>query len=286
MRIVDIVLNKGFVVTAEIAPPKGTDYEKAYNLAAGMAEFADAVNITEGQSATMRLGSMALSHLLGIKKIETIMQITCRDQNRIALQSTLLSASCLGIKNVLCLTGDHVLLGDHKESKQVFDLDSVSLLHAVNTLNNGYDLAGNSLSGRTNLCPGAVVNPSADPIEPQLVKMRRKIKAGARFFQTQPVFDLELLKPVLDVANESGVPVLMGLLYLRSAAMANRFNEKSGICVPDHILARMNESESPESTGLEIVAALTKEARGICRGVHVMGINRADLFKRVMVEAV
>lgn len=286
MSIVDIIQKKKFAVTVEIAPPKGTNYEKASNAAVAMAEHVDAVNITEGQSATMRMGSMALAHLLGDKSVETIMQITCRDQNRISLQSTLINAFTLGIKNVLCLTGDHVLLGDHQEARQVFDLDSVSLLHALSLLNGGSDMAGNSLTGATDLCAGAVVNPSSDPIEPQLIKMKRKINAGARFFQTQPVFDIDLLKPVLEIARENNVYVLMGVLFLRSGAMARRFNEKSGIRVPEDVLSRMSDSNSPENTGIEITARLISEAREICDGVHLMGINNADLLKEIIDKAI
>jgi len=282
MSIRELIKEKKFVVTAELAPPKGTDFNKAYDLACRMADFTDAINITEGQSATMRMNSLALSHLLHERNIETIMQLTCRDQNRIALQSALISACSLGIKNVLCVTGDHVKLGDHQEAKQVFDLDSVSLLQAVNSLNGGYDMKGNPLLGATDLCAGAVINPTADPIEPQLIKMKRKIKAGAQFFQTQPVFSAKLLRPVLEIAHSMGIPVLMGVLVLSSAKMANNFNEKSGIRVPEDILEQLNNSSDPKKTGAEIAARLIDEARAMCQGVHLMGISKADVLQSVV----
>ena len=157
MTIKDMVRQKGFVVTAELTPPKGANCEEALKTAEELSQFVDAINVTDGQGAVMRMGSLALSHLLKDRGLEPVFQLTCRDRNRIALQSELLSAFSLGIRNVLCLTGDHVALGDHSDAKQVFDLDSVSLLLAVKKLNEGIDLQGNALKNPTDLCAGADV---------------------------------------------------------------------------------------------------------------------------------
>ncbi|MCR4441668.1 MAG: methylenetetrahydrofolate reductase [Peptococcaceae bacterium] len=286
MTITELAGKKSFLVTAELTPPKGTDYGKVLEAAENLVQAVDAVNVTDGQSAVMRSGSLALSHFLLDKGIEPVFQLNCRDRNRIALQSELLSAFSLGIKNVLCITGDHVGLGDHKDAKQVFDLDAVSLLAVVSRLNEGCDMKGNPLAGATNLCPGAVVNPNASPVEPQLLKMKRKIQAGARFFQTQPVFEISLLKPFADEAARMGVPLLAGVMVLRSAGMARYINKHiSGISVPVKLVEYLEKSRDPVITGLEIAAGLINEARGVCRGVHLMTIGAEELVPQVLEKA-
>jgi len=286
MTIAELAARKSFLITAELTPPKGTNYSKVLKAAEHLTGVTDAVNATDGQSAVMRAGSLVLSHFLLTKGIEPVFQLNCRDRNRIALQSELLNASSLGINNVLCITGDHVGLGDHKEARQVFDLDAVSLLAAVTRLNEGRDLKGNSLDGATNLCPGAVVNPNALPVEPQLWKMKRKIQAGARFFQTQPVFEISLLKPFADEAAKAGVPLLAGVMVLRSAAMARYINKHiSGIRVPDKVVEHLEKSQDPVAAGLEIAAGLVCEARDICQGVHLMTVGAEELVPQVLEKA-
>ena len=179
-----------FLITSEIGPPKGTDLQKMFEEAELLRGKVDAFNVTDLQSSVMRVGSLAVCRLLQEKGLEPIFQLTCRDKNRLALQSELLSAHVLGIKTVLALTGDHTTLGDHPQAKPVFDLDSVSLLQAAGLLREGKDMAGGELAGKAELCMGAVVNPGADPLEPQLMKMEKKIQAGAEFFQTQAVYDI------------------------------------------------------------------------------------------------
>jgi 5,10-methylenetetrahydrofolate reductase len=183
-----------FVVTAEVAPGKGTDVEHLLEDAAVIKERVDAVNVTDLQSSVMRLGSMAFSHLLTEIGIDPVYQVTCRDRNCLALQSDLLSGWALGIRNVLALTGDHPVLGDHPKARPVFELDSVSLLDVIGKLNSGVDMAGNELKGTPDFLPGAVVNPGADneaALDLQIMKMETKIEAGAKFFQTQGVYDLD-----------------------------------------------------------------------------------------------
>jgi 5,10-methylenetetrahydrofolate reductase len=282
MSLVNKIRDKGFVFTYELVPPKGVNYQQGLAEAEKLSPLVEAVNITDGQSANMRMGSLPLSYLLLNKGIEPIMQLTCRDRNRIALQSELINAASLGIRNVLSLTGDHVGLGDHPGAKPVFDLDSVSLLLALQKLNQGVDLQGNALNGKTDLCGGAVVNPNVLPAEPQILKMKRKIQSGAQFFQTQPVFDTTLLKPFTEIAQEAGTPLLASVFLLRSVKTAKFINERiAGMHVPTDIVSVL-ESDDPQSAGLDIAARLVRESADICQGVHLMTGCQPDLARRII----
>src|SRR5512136_1017632 len=187
----------------------------------------DAVNVTDQQSSVMRLGSLAGCTLLKQWGMEPVLQMTCRDRNRIALQSDLLSAYALGIENVLCLTGDYVTLGDHPEAKPVFDLDSVSLLETAVNLEEGRDLAGKKLKGSPTFFLGACVSPEADLLEPQIIKMEKKVEAGAQFFQTQAIYDAKKFADFMSMVRYLRVPILAGMVVLRSAAMGRYMNEKA-----------------------------------------------------------
>ncbi|HPP53896.1 MAG TPA: methylenetetrahydrofolate reductase, partial [Thermoguttaceae bacterium] len=223
----DVLQEKDFVVTAEIGPPKGTDVSRLVHHIELLRDRVDALNVTDNQSSVMRVSSLAACRLIVEHGGEPILQLTCRDRNRLALQSELLSAWVLGVRNVLCLTGDYVTVGDHPEAKPVFDLDSVQLLQTVQYLNQGRDLAGNNLEGATDFLAGSVVTPEADPLEPQLVKFAKKVRAGARFFQTQAVYDLDRFRRFMEQArrllaqNQMGpVKILAGIVLLTSAKMA------------------------------------------------------------------
>jgi len=286
MTISELARQKAFIVTSELTPPKGPNHENVLKAADSMAPFVDAINVTDGQSAVMRMGSLAVCRLLADRGMEPVFQLTCRDRNRIALQSELLNAFGLGIRNVLCLTGDHVALGDHPDAKQVFDLDSVSLLWAVQRLNEGFDMRENALNGATELCAGAVVNPNASPIEPQLLKMERKIQAGARFFQTQAVFDVSKLGPFVDLSRKMNVPLLAGILLLETPAMARYVNERvPGVEIPENLITELERSADPAKTGIEIAARIIVESKEVCRGVHIMAGGREDLVKEILEKA-
>jgi len=212
--------------------------------------------------------------MLKEREIEPIFQVTCRDRNRIALQSDLLSAWSLGIENVLCLTGDHVSLGDFPDAKPVFDLDSVSLLAVASALNEGHDLAGNELVGRTDFCLGAVVTPESDPVDLQIIKMAKKVDAGAEFFQTQAVFDLEAFVQFMDKARPLGVPIMAGIILLKSAGMARFMNSNvAGVKVPDAMIEEMANAEDRAAKSIEIAARLIREIKDICQGVHIMPLG-------------
>jgi len=274
MSIIELVKQGKFVISAEVGPPKGVDIQEMLETVELMRGRVDAINVTDQQSSAMRLGSLATCRLLKEKGLESVFQVTCRDRNRIALQSDLLSAYVLGIENVLCLTGDHVSLGDHPQAKPVFDLDSVSLLLAARELEQGRDLAGKELTGAPHFCLGAVVSPGADPVEPQIIKMEKKVKAGAQFFQTQAVYEPEKFKEFMKAITHLNVPVLVGIVLLKSAGMARFMNKNvAGVHVPDNLIEEMDGAEDRAKKSIEIAARLIKEMKSLCQGVHIMAIG-------------
>ncbi|MBU2609228.1 MAG: methylenetetrahydrofolate reductase [Chloroflexi bacterium] len=266
-----------FVITTEVGPLKGTDTTEIIELAEILQGKVDAANVTDQQSSVMRLGSLATCHMLKERGLDVVFQVTCRDRNRIALQSDLLSAWVLGIENVLALTGDLPALGDHPQAKPVYDLDSVQLLYTIQKLNEGFDLSGNELKGKPDLFAGAVVNPGADTeaaLELQLLKMENKIAAGAKFFQTQAIFEPARFAEFMKRAEQFKVPVLAGVIPLKSAGMARFMNKNvSGVFVPDQFIDQMVAAEDKVKTGLEITAVLVKELKDMCQGIHIMAIG-------------
>ncbi len=274
MSLREKLQNGKFIVTAEIGPAKGVDIHEFNENADLLKNRVDAVNCTDQQSAVMRLGSLAACYLLKQKGVEPVFQMTCRDRNRIALQSDLLSAYVMGVENVLCLTGDYVTLGDHPDARPVFDLDSVSLLYAARQLEQGKDLAGKELKGTPKFFLGACVTPGANPVEPQLIKMERKVKAGAQFFQTQAIYEPKTFEAFMKEAKKFGVPVLAGIVVLRSAGMAKFMNKNvAGIHVPDELINEMDKAENKLEKGVEIAARLINETKGMCQGAHIMAIG-------------
>ncbi len=265
------------VVTAEVGPLKGTDVTEIAEVAHALKGKVDAANVTDQQSSVLRLGSMATCHLLKDYGLETIFQMTCRDRNRIALQSDLLSAWVLGIQTVLSITGDLPALGDHPQAKPVYDLDSVQLLEVISRLNSGKDMNGNGLKGKTDFFCGAVVNPGADTeaaFELQIIKMEKKIAAGAKFFQTQAVYEPAKFEKFMQRVQSFKVPVLAGIIPLKSAGMARFMNKNvAGVFVPDDLINRMSKAEDKTKTGIEIAATLIKQLKGMCNGIHIMAIG-------------
>ena len=266
-----------FVVTGEIGPPKGVDIESTLEEASHLRGRVVAINVTDNQSSVMRIGSLGVCIRLLQEGYEPIFQVTCRDRNRLALQSDILSAYILGVRNILTLTGDHPTLGDHPQSKPVFDLDSVSLLMAITSLMEGKDLAGKELDGRpSDLFPGATVTPGADPPEPQLIKMEKKIEAGAKFFQTQAIYDPEVFEKFMNHASRFGVPILAGIVLIKSPAMARYMNENvPGVFVPDSIVKPLSEVSRKDRAkkSIELMAGLIRELKPMCQGVHIMAMG-------------
>jgi len=266
-----------FVITAEVGPLKGTDTTEINEVAQLLRGRVDAANVTDQQSSVMRLGSLATCHLLKEDGLDPVFQVTCRDRNRLALQSDLLSAWVLGIENVLAITGDLPSLGDHPQAKPVYDLDSVQLLWTIQKLNEGYDMVGNELKGKPDLFPGAVVNPGADTeaaFELQLIKMEKKIGVGAKFFQTQAIFNVDTFAKFMKRVEGLNIPILAGIIPLKSAGMARFMNKNvAGVSVPEELIDQMSKTEDKVQTGIEIAANLIKELKGMCQGVHIMPIG-------------
>ena len=264
-----------FLVTSEIGPPKGIETKVILEDAELIRGRVDAINVTDLQSSVMRLGSLVVCGFLKQKGFEPIFQVTCRDRNRLALQSDILSAAALGIENLLILTGDYTTLGDHPEAKPVFDLDSAQLLQVVKKLQEGFDMNGNKLEGQPpKFCVGAVVNPGADPIEPQILKMEKKIEAGAEFFQTQAVYDIKVFENFLSKIKHFKTTILAGIVLLKSAGMARYMNKNvAGVFVPDNLIKEMEETKDKVAKSVEIAARLIKELKPMCQGIHIMPIG-------------
>ena len=249
MKITELFSKGTYVLTSEVGPVKGCVRDLGDGQRSQFLEEADllrnhvhAINVTDNQSAVMRLGSLAASVKLKEQGIEPIYQMTCRDRNRIALQSELLNACSLGIDNVLILTGDHTTLGDHRSAKPVFDLDSVQLLQISSQMKNGRDMTGHPLTQAPDFALGAVVNPNFEPLDLQLIKMAKKVDAGAQFFQTQTVYDPVLFERFIRRTEGLGVPIQLGIVLIKSSKMAQFMNENvAGITVPDGWVKRLQK---------------------------------------------
>ena len=284
-------LNSGkFVVTGEIGPPKGTNIEKMVHHIDILKNIVDGINVTDNQSSVMRFPSIGTCLLIKEHGGEPILQMTCRDRNRLALEAELLFANTRGIGNVLCLTGDAVPVGDHKEAKSVFDLDSVQLLVAIRIMESGKDLGGNDLNGAVEYCAGAIVTPEADPIEPQLVKFEKKVAAGAEFFQTQAIYDLDNFAKFMEYARKFPVKILAGIVLIASANAARYMtNNVPGVIVPQYLIDEMASAPKGEGVkkGIEIagrmIATIKKES--LCDGVHIMAIGKEEVVPDILAAA-
>jgi len=274
-----------FVITAEVCPPKGFDCGEFLEKAGNLRGYADAVNVTDNQGANMRISPLAAASLLVRSGIEPVFQITCRDRNRMALQSDLLGAAALGIVNVLALSGDHISFGDHRHAKPVFDLDSVQLLQTITELTAGRDLSGNTLHGAPLFYPGAAAAPEAEPFPLTLYKLEKKATAGARFFQTQAVFNPEKLRTFREEVKHLNVKVIAGILLLKSAGMARYVNDHiPGLTVPASIIEELKNAEAPLAMGVEITRRLAAEVRPFCDGIHIMAMGREELIPEIIKE--
>jgi methylenetetrahydrofolate reductase (NADPH) len=286
----EVLKSDKFVVTSEIGPPKGTNIQKMLHHIDLLKDKVDALNVTDHQSSVMRFPS--IGGCLAIKEQggEPILQVTCRDRNRLALQAELLFAYTRGVRNVLCLTGDAVVVGDHKAAKGVFDLDSAQLLSTIRQMESGKDLGGNDLDGTVEFCAGAIVTPEANPLEPQLIKFEKKIEAGAEFFQTQAIYDLDKFAKFMEYARQFPVKILAGIILLVSARMAKYMNDNvPGVSVPQNLIDELAAAPKGEAInkGIEIagrmIAAIKKES--ICHGVHVMAIGKEEVVPDILKAA-
>jgi methylenetetrahydrofolate reductase (NADPH) len=288
----EILKTKDFVVTAEVGPVKGSSVSKAIEHIELLKDKVDGLNVTDNQSSVMRYPSLGICLLIKEHGGEPIFQMTCRDRNRLALQADLLFAYSRGVNNVLCLTGDSIDVGDHKEAKQVFDLDSLQLIHLVHTLNSGKDMTGNELDGAVDFCIGTTGTPSADPLEPQLIKVEKKLNAGVNFIQTQAVYELNELKKFTEFVRkiDEKVKILGGIVPVIGAKMAAYMNENvPGIFIPQSIIDEL--AQTPKGTGvakgIEIAARMIRQMKEekICDGVHIMFIGREERVPEILEAA-
>ena len=274
-----------FTVTTELTPPKGIDLAQFFAKAEALKGLVDAINLTESPRARMAAEPKSVGHLLQDRGIEAIVQITARDRNRIAIQADLLGGYLLGITNFIFMTGDDPKNGDHPETKGVFDLTTVELLNAARSLRSGRDLSGNDLHGAPQMFLGSTINPGSPDFAREAENVRRKIDAGSQFFQSQAIFDTGLLARFLDAAKLGDVPLLAGVIPLKSAKMGAWLNEKvPGIRVPAAILEEMERAgpDGEAAKGVEIAARTVRELRNVCNGVHLMAIGWEDRLPEIL----
>ncbi len=278
----DLTSNK-FLVTTDVIPPKGVDFSGVLDRLECVAGKVNAVNVVDLPSAVMRPSSLPVAVILKKRGFEIILQMTCRDRNRLALQADLLGAYMLGIKNILAITGDKIDLSDDPTAKPVFDLESIELLKAAAQLEEGKDLAGNTLKGAPSFCMGAALDPGYYPVEQEIERMWQKVEAGAKFLQTQPIFKAEEFVEFMKKIGNAPIPVLGGILLLKSARMAHFMNKNvPGVEVPQDIVSKMEKTKNPMETSIEIAGRLINEIKGICSGVHIMNINWEDKIPLVL----
>ena len=288
------VLESGsFAVTAEAGPPKGTGARVLQRKGEILRSCCDAANVTDNQTAIVRMSSLAGCVLLKQEGVDPVMQMVTRDRNRIAIQSDVLGAIALGIGNILCLSGDHQKFGNHPNAKGVFDIDSVQL---IQTLKNMRDekkfLCGEEVSGEVPLFIGAVENPFADPFKFRVVRLTKKVKAGADFIQTQAIYDVAKFAEWMEMVTQQGldkqVHILAGVIPIRSAGMARYMRDYvSGVSVPDEIVTRMEEAKNAKEEGVRIILEIMeqlKEVPGI-HGIHVMAVGWEDIVPEIVERA-
>jgi len=265
-----------FVVTTELTPPKGIDLTEFFAKADALKSIVDAINVTESPRARLAVEPKSVGHLLQDRGIEAIVQMTARDRNRIAIQADLLGGSLLGIGNFLFMTGDDPKNGDHPDAKGVFDLTTIDLLRAARSLRSGRDLSGNELHGAPHLFLGSTMNPGSQDLAREVDNTRRKIDAGTQFFQTQAIYDTDSLARFLDAAKLGDIPLLAGVIPLKSAKMGAWLNANvPGVHVPSALLAELERAgpDGETSTGIDIAARTIRRLRNICSGAHVMAIG-------------
>lgn len=263
-----------FVVTGEIAPPRGADVSAMKETMALVGPLCHALNITDNQGASLHMSSLGACLVALEMGFEPIFQQTCRDRNRLALQSDLMAAWALGIENVLMVTGDDPRSGDHPQAKGVFDVDSTHLLQIASGMNEGRDMLGRPLAGSTGFYLGAAMFPEAEPWDAQLARTVGKIEAGARFFQTQAVFDFDRLARAVDALHAHGAKVIAGVLFVRSPRVIDFVNEHlAGLMVPEHVARRIKNAADPLEAAIDLAVEQVATIRDIADGVHVMPLG-------------
>lgn len=292
MTLKEKIESNQFVLCGEVGPPQSCDGDVIRNKSRYFKGYVDAVNITDNQTAVVRLSSIASAKILLEEGVEPIIQMTCRDRNRLAIQSDLLGAAALGIRNVLCLTGDHQKFGDQPEAKGVFDLDSIQLIATVSEMNRGFLLSGYEMKKAPAFLIGAAANPFAQPFEMRLIRLHKKINAGAQFIQTQPVFDLEIftrwMERVVEMGLHEKTAILAGVLPVKSAkALLWMKEEVPGVKINDKYVDRMKHARDPEEEGVKMAVEIIQTLRNIkgVRGIHLMPALWESITPTIIKEA-
>ena len=285
-KFTDTINSGKWIVTTEINPPKGVDLVALRKKVDKLRGLVDAFNITDSAGANMTMAPIAVAHALSVDGVEPILQITGRDRNKIALQAELLASFAMGVTNILCMSGDSPSNGDHPDAKAVLDLDAMGLLQAVEALCSGYDLFKNELSGTPTFVAGAVVNPGARDLDREMERMGSKIDLGASFFQTQAVYETESFERFMNKAQVFGVPVIAGLIVLKSGNMARYLNKHlPGVFVPEGLIAQIDGSDDRVRSSVEISARIIEEVRSMCRGVHIMAMGWETKIPQILKSA-
>ncbi|MFA5098383.1 MAG: methylenetetrahydrofolate reductase [Candidatus Margulisiibacteriota bacterium] len=277
--------SKKFILTAEIFPPKGVDADDAISKAVSLKGIVDAINVTDNQRAVMRMNPIVLCHKLIHEGIDPILQMCCRDRNSMGLSSDVLAAYALGIRNILSITGDYPIKDGKVLAKPVFELDSVQLLDLIRKMGKGQDLNGSPLKGNPSFSLGSTVNPNSEQIDLQIMKLRKKLDAGAEFIQTQVIYDIDGFKKFKEKTSTLKMKLLLGIFPLRTFEMAKFMEEKvPGVKVGDKVLKRMQSSKESKQEGIQIAVETIKELKPYCDGVHFMTMNDAEVVKKIIAE--
>jgi len=276
-KLMDSIESGKFTVSGEVDPPKGANTETILHQAELLKDHVVAANVTDNPLGIVIMNTLAACHLIQNEGgLEAVYQVTCRDRNRIGIQSDILGAAALGMSNVLALTGDHPRLGDHPEAKPVFDLDSVQLTALLRKMvDEGKDMAGNDLDVPPKMHIGVALSPGVNPIEPEIIKYEKKVNAGADFAQTQVVYDRGVLEKMRDVTAHLDIPILVGIAPLKSIGMA-KFMAKNvpGVVVPDDVMDKLEKSEDIKETTIDITAELLKDIKELgYAGAHIMPVG-------------
>ena len=293
---IERLLEKGeFVVTSECGPPRGADAEAVRRKGSLLKDMVDGVNVTDNQTSVVRMSSLSSSVILKEMGFDPIWQMVCRDRNRIAIQSDILGAAALGINNLLCLSGDHQSFGDNPKAKNVYDIDSIQLIHTVKTLRDeSRFLGGDEVKGAPKLFIGAAENPFADPFEIRAMRLGKKVKAGADFIQTQVIYNVEKFAKWMEMVRERGlheqVAILAGVTPLKSAGMAKYMKKNvPGMDVPDSLIERISAipKEKQAEEGIKICVEMIKQLKEIegVRGVHIMAIEWEEKVAEIVKAA-
>jgi 5,10-methylenetetrahydrofolate reductase len=282
----EVIQSGEFIVTTELNPPKGIHLDALLANAERLRDVVHAFNLTDSHSSRMTMVPLAVARLLIERGIEPILQVTCRDRNRIALQSDLLGAYALGMRNIVCMTGDPPGAGDHPDTKPVFDLDVLGLLQAVAALQSGKDLGDHPLKGTPTFCVGAVVNPGAPDLQKELQRMEDKIALGTLFFQTQAVYSPAAFERFMHTVRHYQVTILASCIVLRSGDMARRLQASlPGLAIPTTLIEELDRATNPAQKGIELAGRIIKELKDMCQGVHLITIGQERRIPQILQEA-